>query len=441
MCEWLRQNGLGDLSETFGMNKIKGESLLKMGDRDLEALGVKAIGTRILLKDGISKLREITKEKTKEKLRKGAQKKENTKNPETEQIQEELKRREAEGSCQRTGETQRNEEKLSPIDMKENNGIKGMQWQVDRLSCIAKEAIPNSKLVRMAHLLNRESPSSLLLLSSCSNSFFSSSSSNKVPHSSFSDSNSNENSSSNGGTPASKHKKTRIQALYKEDEIIPDSQELARFQIDFKTVRFIKLLGEGGFGKVFLGRFLGQEVAIKEFRLKEKEKMQMNFLKEVSVLSELRHPNILLYMGIITNHPTKCFMVTEFMERGSLYDHLHGKLRDKTVFGERSVFEMAKDIVVGMRYMIEKNYFHCDLKSSNILIDSNWSVKLCDFGLATRKRNHKLKGKIKGTPNWMAPEILRGKRFQEASDVYSFGLVLWYDFHFPTHNNHSKGKL
>jgi serine/threonine protein kinase len=78
-----------------------------------------------------------------------------------------------------------------------------------------------------------------------------------------------------------------------------------------------------------------------------------------------------------------------------------------------------------MLYMIKKNFFHCDLKSNNILIDSNWRVKLCDFGLAINRLKSKKKGKIKGTPNWMAPEILRGNRFKEASDVYSFGLVLW----------------
>lgn len=69
---------------------------------------------------------------------------------------------------------------------------------------------------------------------------------------------------------------------------------------------------------------------------------------------------------------------------------------------------------------------HCDLKSQNILLSEDWNVKICDFGLARYKEkflkdNH---GKI-GTPHWMAPEILRGEKYEEAADVYSFGVILW----------------
>lgn len=234
--------------------------------------------------------------------------------------------------------------------------------------------------------------------------------------------------SSGGGTFKKKALKHHPPRRYQsERQASSELKDISRFQIDNKMVQFDKLLGEGGYGKVYLGTYLGQTVAIKEYGLKRKESIKLNFLREVKVLSELRHPNILLYMGVITNHREKYYMVTEYMERGSLYDHLHGKY--KTRFSEEKMFDMIEDIVIGMRYMIDKNYFHCDLKSNNILIDENWTVKLCDFGLAINRRKSRKKGKITGTPNWMAPEILRGQRFEEASDVYSFGLVVWYSFH------------
>jgi serine/threonine protein kinase len=80
-----------------------------------------------------------------------------------------------------------------------------------------------------------------------------------------------------------------------------------------------------------------------------------------------------------------------------------------------------------MAYLHEKNVLHCDLKSSNLLIDENWNVKLCDFGLSRIATKDKKKNKnIRvGTPHWMAPEILRGGKYECPSDIYSFGILLW----------------
>ena len=78
-----------------------------------------------------------------------------------------------------------------------------------------------------------------------------------------------------------------------------------------------------------------------------------------------------------------------------------------------------------MTYLHGKKALHCDLKSSNVLIDSNWNVKLCDFGLS---RIHEPKGgavRRVGTPHWMAPEILIGEKYTFSSDVYSFGMIIW----------------
>ena len=94
-------------------------------------------------------------------------------------------------------------------------------------------------------------------------------------------------------------------------------------------------------------------------------------------------------------------MITEFLSNGSLFDYLHQHSAYKDLSDDR-IFYIVKDIALGMTYLHGKKYLHCDLKSSNVLIDSDWNVKLCDFGLS---RIHSKGGDVRrvGTPHWMAP--------------------------------------
>jgi serine/threonine protein kinase len=89
---------------------------------------------------------------------------------------------------------------------------------------------------------------------------------------------------------------------------------------------------------------------------------------------------------------------------------------------------MALDVVKGMNYLhrCSPPVVHRDLKSPNLLVDKNWTVKVGDFGLSRLKHNAFLSSKSSaGTPEWMAPEVLRNELSDEKSDVYSFGVILW----------------
>jgi len=84
-------------------------------------------------------------------------------------------------------------------------------------------------------------------------------------------------------------------------------------------------------------------------------------------------------------------------------------------------------MAVAIQYLHSRRILHCDLKSSNILLDENSRVKISDFGLSRVKslfQDSENKGRI-GTPHWMAPEIMKGLKYEEKSDVYSFGMILW----------------
>ena len=116
-------------------------------------------------------------------------------------------------------------------------------------------------------------------------------------------------------------------------------------------------------------------------------------------------------------------MVTEYVNKGSLFHILHKK---NVILNESKAFTIAKQIAIAMNFLHQHGIHHWDLKSQNILIRDDWSIKIWDFGLSKIGGLDfwEKQGRI-GTPHWMAPEILRGEKYEGASDVYSFGVILW----------------
>ncbi|XP_020584669.1 serine/threonine-protein kinase CTR1-like [Phalaenopsis equestris] len=186
-------------------------------------------------------------------------------------------------------------------------------------------------------------------------------------------------------------------------------------------------IGAGSFGTVHRAEWHGSEVAVKILMEQDfhPEKLK-EFLREVSIMKSLRHPNIVLFMGAVTE-PPHLSIVTEYLSRGSLYSLLH-KPGMKEVLDERRRLNMAFDVAKGMNYLHKRNppIVHRDLKSPNLLVDKKYTVKVCDFGLSRLKASTYLSSKsLAGTPEWMAPEVLRDEPSNEKSDVYSFGVILW----------------
>ncbi|PRP74643.1 SH2 domain-containing protein [Planoprotostelium fungivorum] len=182
-------------------------------------------------------------------------------------------------------------------------------------------------------------------------------------------------------------------------------------------------LGNGAFGDVFKGKLRGKEVAIKKLSFQQFDQETLSeFTKEVGVMTKLRHPNVILFMGACTA-PGNLAMITELMPRGSVYDLLQNK-EAKISFQQRLSF--AKDTVMGMNWLHCCNppILHLDLKTHNLLIDENYIVKVADFGLSRVKSQNVAKGKA-GSPVYMAPEMLLDLGYDEKADIYSFGIVLW----------------
>lgn len=213
-------------------------------------------------------------------------------------------------------------------------------------------------------------------------------------------------------------------------------QEAKQWEMDYKQLEFESKVAEGSFGDVFKGKLWGTKVAIKTLKqLDQTDDAILEDLKqEVKILSQLRHPNVVLYIGACTTPPNIC-IVTEWCTRGSLYDLLHDPKIQVTC---KMMINMCLGISQGMNYLhcLEKPIIHRDLKSYNILIDQSFGVKVADFGLSFGfKRPVTESGKVDanaqdapndiyGTPEWMAPEVMQGEHYDEKIDVYSFGVML-----------------
>lgn len=197
-------------------------------------------------------------------------------------------------------------------------------------------------------------------------------------------------------------------------------------EIPWDDLRLKERVGAGSFGTVHRAEWHGSDVAVKVLSCQDFEDDQLKeFLREVAIMKRVRHPNVVLFMGAVTKRP-HLSILTEYLPRGSLFRLLHRPAGE--VLDQRRRLRMALDVAKGINYLhcLNPPVVHWDLKSPNLLVDKNWTVKVCDFGLSRFKAHTFLSSKsIAGTPEWMAPEFLRGEPSNEKSDVYSFGVILW----------------
>uniref|UniRef100_A0A671UL86 receptor protein-tyrosine kinase n=1 Tax=Sparus aurata TaxID=8175 RepID=A0A671UL86_SPAAU len=191
-----------------------------------------------------------------------------------------------------------------------------------------------------------------------------------------------------------------------------------------------KVIGAGEFGEVYRGilKVPGRKevaVAIKTLKPGYTEKQRQDFLSEASIMGQFSHQNIIRLEGVVTKFK-HAMIVTEYMENGALDRYL----RDHD--GEFASFQlvgMLRGIAAGMKYLSDMSYVHRDLAARNILVNNTLECKVSDFGLS-----RVLEDDPEGTYTtsggkipirWTAPEAIAYRKFTSASDVWSFGIVMW----------------
>ncbi|GMY35192.1 serine/threonine-protein kinase STY13-like [Fagus crenata] len=197
--------------------------------------------------------------------------------------------------------------------------------------------------------------------------------------------------------------------------------------IDLRKLNMGAAFAQGAFGKIYRGTYNGEDVAIKILERPENDPdkaqlMEQQFQQELMMLATLKHPNIVRFIGACRKPMVWC-IVTEYAKGGSVRQFLT-KRQNRAVPLKLAV-KQALDVARGMAYVHELGLIHRDLKSDNLLINADKSIKIADFGVARIEVQTEGMTPETGTYRWMAPEMIQHRPYTQKVDVYSFGIVLW----------------
>ncbi|KAL5110750.1 Serine/threonine-protein kinase 36 [Taenia crassiceps] len=185
----------------------------------------------------------------------------------------------------------------------------------------------------------------------------------------------------------------------------------------------LECIGEGSFGRVHRGRkrYTGRTVALKFISKSDKsDRAFQNLKKEIEIMKSLNHPNII---GIVDafETPKEMVAVTEYAE-GDLFQILE----DDRCLPENVIQSIAAQLVSALYYLHANRILHRDMKPQNILLGHGGVVKLCDFGFARAMSfNTLVLTSIKGTPLYMAPEIVEERPYDHTADLWALGCILY----------------
>ncbi|MHB8575161.1 MAG: serine/threonine protein kinase [Dehalococcoidia bacterium] len=187
-------------------------------------------------------------------------------------------------------------------------------------------------------------------------------------------------------------------------------------------------LGEGGFAAAYLARDTrsGQQVVLKwpDEALLGDPTVFEHFRRETAITRQLHHPHIQSAVDTPESRSAP-YLVLEYIEGQPLHRYLRGKGRlpvDEAV-------SIAKQIVSALQYMHEQHVYHRDLKPENVMLTADGTAKIIDFGIAlmegSRRMTWRYLTNAAGTPSYMAPEQIQGKRGDARTDIYAFGIMLY----------------
>ncbi|GME49289.1 hypothetical protein GTA08_BOTSDO00373 [Neofusicoccum parvum] len=260
-------------------------------------------------------------------------------------------------------------------------------------------------------------------------------------HSYFDDGGSSFAGSSQGTEPGDSFNKRLSSALAEDGEEYDEELEEYLETDSWENVKYMKgaLIGQGSFGSVYLAlhAVTGELMAVKQVALPtngtvdpKKTNMLDALKREIGLLRELKHPNIVQYLGSNSDE-THLNIFLEYVPGGSVATMLinYGPLL------EPLVANFVRQILTGLAYLHSKDIIHRDIKGANILVDNKGRVKISDFGISKRVEASTLlspsggkKGanrvSLQGSVFWMAPEVVKQTAYTRKADIWSLGCLI-----------------
>lgn len=210
----------------------------------------------------------------------------------------------------------------------------------------------------------------------------------------------------------------RVSRNLSSEQIMSGLQGLCSATLPWDKYQKTDVLGWGGFGVVHRAthKETKEVVAIKDIDMKRQSKKEY-LLMEILVMKDLHHDNLIKFKEayLIDNH---LFAVMEFMAGGDLSDVVLE--RD---LGENIIATVTKQVLQGIHYLHSKGIVHRDIKSDNILLGGDGSIKISDFGFCANLQGDEKRRSRVGTPLWMAPEVVNRKPYGKKVDVWSLGIL------------------
>jgi len=180
-------------------------------------------------------------------------------------------------------------------------------------------------------------------------------------------------------------------------------------------------IGEGAYSNVYKGyhQDISKIFAIKEINISINHKNIERFRTEIMLMKKLDHRNIIKLYDTIED-TDYIYLILEYCENGDLKNFLN-----KRAVKEKNVHKFMVQIVDGLKYLNKHNIYHRDLKPQNILVDDAHNLKISDFGLAKLCEDNSLLDTICGSPMYMAPEIMKYKKYDTKADLWSLGVIFY----------------
>jgi small GTP-binding protein len=202
-----------------------------------------------------------------------------------------------------------------------------------------------------------------------------------------------------------------------------DGETRPTWEFDLSEITLGHRIGAGAFGEVYEASWRRSRIAVKRLLCQRlTETARREFMQEMQLMSNLRHPHIVRFLGACLE-PLQMSILFELCA-SSLYTVLHVQ---KQPLQLEYAMGLIRQIALGIFYLhqCKEPVLHLDLKSANVLLDEHGVAKVADFGLSHIKKETAVITARMGSPQWTAPEILRGQPHDESADTYSFGVLMY----------------